>query len=91
VKPAKNFGLDDERADIINMFVELCIKGAATFGDQAIKSGERTISMYAHETLAKHATKEMIIRAIDRADEQKDVELSRPEVSKLVKKLRTIS
>jgi hypothetical protein len=55
VKPAKNLRLEDERTKITRMFIELAINGIEELGDIPLK-GERTISMYALETLKKHGS-----------------------------------
>lgn len=53
VKPAKNLHLVAERTHITKMFIELAAKGIEEFDDIPLK-GERTIAMYATETLQKH-------------------------------------
>jgi hypothetical protein len=88
LKPAKNFGLVDERTAITEFIVTLAIHGVLVFGDIAMK-GERTISMYALETLEKHGRREDIMRALDRV-EAGGTDLKDAAVKSLVKDLRSI-
>lgn len=59
IKSADQFKLDDERATITKIIIELAMRAAATMGDAKIKEDGRTISAYTLETL-KHATAEDI-------------------------------
>lgn len=69
VKPAKNLGLSDERSVLTIMFVELAIKGIETLGDVPLK-GERTISMYTKETMAKHGSAADIKAGLAKLEEE---------------------
>ncbi len=88
IKPAKNFHLDTERATITRMFVELSAKGVLTFGDIVIKSGGRTISQYAHETLDKHSSASLIKAALTEIGTE--TPLDGPETKKLITVLHRI-
>jgi hypothetical protein len=70
IRPAKNLGLASERTRITAMLVGLADEGIKTFGDIKLK-GERTISMYAKETLDKHGKKEDIVEALEQNEADK--------------------
>jgi hypothetical protein len=78
IKPAKNLGLDDERRFLTQMFIELAVKGVNELGDVLLK-GERTITMYALETLDKHATAETIDESIDLLQHKDKVDFKIPD------------
>lgn len=54
IKPARYLKLASEHQILVNIFLELTLNGVRDLGDIKLK-GERTISMYAIETLKKHA------------------------------------
>jgi hypothetical protein len=85
MKPAKNFRLEQERQELCTMFIELSARGVAAFGDIVIKSGDRTFSDYAYETLHKHATNEHIATALTALKEAKEVNVTSTPVKKLLK------
>lgn len=88
VKPAKNLGLADERAALTEMFVELAVKGVDVLGDVLLK-GERTISMYAKETMQKHGSKADIAAALQKL-EKDGVNLKAGAVAPTVMMLRSL-
>ncbi len=91
IKPAKNLHLDEERRYLTQMFIELAVKGVNELGDVPLK-GERTITMYAIETLDKHATAETIAESVDLLKNKDKVDFEFPDdLMPFIKKLLTIN
>ncbi len=91
IKPAKNLHLDDERRYLTQMFIELAVKGVNELGDVILK-GERTISMYALETLDKHATAETIAESIDLLQHKDKVNFEIPaDLIPFIDKLKSVN
>ena len=90
IKPAKNFRLSEERRDVTAMITELAGSGITTFGDIVIK-GERTISDYAFETLAKHATTGDIATALQQFNQPAIVDTELDTVKLLISRLESIA
>ncbi|HSW99886.1 MAG TPA: hypothetical protein VLH38_02510 [Patescibacteria group bacterium] len=86
IKPAKNMGLAPERATLTQMFVELALTGVRDLGDVKLK-GERTISMYAKETLDKHALMTDITAAFTAVSE-KGIDLKGSSIKEAVAVIR---
>lgn len=87
VKPAKNLHLVGERTAITHMFIELGAKGIEAFGDIPLK-GERTISMYAVETLRKHGAPDDISSAYHAL--KTEITMQKPANTSLAKTLLAI-
>lgn len=65
IKPARMFNLLAEHAEITRVMVDLSLQGLTTLGDIQVKYDGRTLTVYAEESLGKHATSEQINQAID--------------------------
>jgi hypothetical protein len=65
IKPAKNFKLHAEHAEITKVILALSLQGLTKLGDIIVKSDGRTLTVYAIESLKKHATSTQINQALD--------------------------
>ena len=84
---ARALRLAGERTAITHMFIELGAKGIEVFDDIPLK-GERTIAMYALETLKKHGSKEDIASAYDALGQE--ITMKKPANAALAKNLQAI-
>ncbi|MBC7546672.1 hypothetical protein H7171_02900 [Candidatus Saccharibacteria bacterium] len=65
IKPAKNFKLQAEHAEITKVIIDLSLQGLTKLGDITVKADGRTLTAYAFESLAKHVSSDQINQAID--------------------------
>jgi hypothetical protein len=88
VKPAKNFGLHDEHAEIVAIIIELGMKGTSSMGDIAVKADGRKMSFYIVETLTKHGNTQLIKRSLDNLTNVSEIDLTKTEIKHLLAELR---
>lgn len=82
IKSANQFKLDEERAALTTIIVELSLRAVSAMGDAPIKN-DRLISTYALETLQKHVSSDEIEKALNAASNNAAIDFDNNDVRSL--------